>query len=176
MSRSFPGLLEIFQSNLKHFSPHWMTSTQLAPYNACTSRPGGYSYSTSLPQQSMQSVPMINSSYNTLPSTINGEKYQFYPKWHFNWFYPPISDYYLPPSVSQSSSSPSTHPCSTTTPRRFDTSAHSLTTQFYPNWDPVTLQSVKEEAHPSNMISISNNNIQNISSTTQLNYPKFSQS
>lgn len=104
-----------------------MSSSQLATYNSCTSR--GYSYSTPM-QQPVQSVSLINNSYNGLPNSISGEWHQMCSRGSTKPVF--ASDYYLQ-SVPQSTTSPSL-PCSSGGPRRFDTS-HSIGSQFY-NWDP----------------------------------------
>lgn len=50
----------------------WMSSSQLATYNSCTSRPHtGYTYSAPH-QQPVQSVSLINNSYSGLNNTISG--------------------------------------------------------------------------------------------------------
>lgn len=106
----------------------WMSSSQLATYNSCTSR-SGYTYSTPL-QQPVQSVSLINNSYSGLPNSISGEINLALIR-TFNNTKIIFADYY-PLSVPQSTSSPSL-PCSSA-PRRFDTSSHALGGQFY-NWD-----------------------------------------
>lgn len=47
-------------------------SQHLATYNSCTSR-SNYTYSAPL-QQPVQSVPLMNNSYGSLPNTISGNK------------------------------------------------------------------------------------------------------
>ncbi|CRL01554.1 CLUMA_CG014404, isoform A [Clunio marinus] len=125
----------------------WMSSSQLATYNSCTSR-SGYSYSTPL-QQPVQSVSLINNSYSGLPNSI--------------------SDYYLQ-SVPQSTTSPSLS-CTSGPPRRFESTSHAIGSQFY-NWDPsLSLQSVvKEESVASCVSSVP---LQNVTSSTQQNYQKY---
>lgn len=68
--RTRSELLNLCNYLLTLHSP-WMSSSQLATYNSCTSR-SGYSYSTPL-QQPVQSVSLINNSYSGLPNSISGE-------------------------------------------------------------------------------------------------------
>lgn len=109
-----------------------MSTSQLATYNSCTSR-SGYTYSTPL-QQPVQSVSLINNSYNGLPNSISGScaqdpRSKFCQSLTETMFIP---DYYLP-SVPQSTTSPSL-PCPSGAPRRYDTTSHPIGNQFY-NWE-----------------------------------------